>query len=479
MSNTSGAEQIKPTHVTRVLLLIGIVIATCVILFLKRDSTAFHSDESGWIAAGYYYADLLQAKNYDHTAWECSKCYEFGGLNPHVGKLILGLPLEWFGRSASLPHFADFTWDFKKSYAENVTLNNVPTPDVLSLARTISVVLGVLTVVALFYFGSRSAGVWVGAVAALVLITNNLFVVSFTRAMTDASYNLFLVGGCAACTWLHLSTMSRGASNTRLHRFGGVWVPVVMGIFAALAASVKITGLPLMLGIFGLPLAVAVITRRQSLKFAVPQVLLFVVPALLVVYWLNPVFWPQLQGFSLPAMGQEIASLVDRITHGAYQAGSGQFQQINLLKFELTKSVTAFPKLFLQWNDFLKVQAAEPANHWPGNRLLVLHYNLLVTYATFPFESGLLLIGLLVSAVHVLRQLKQGRLSPLWWPLSAFVVHYVFIVLFMVLNWDRYYLPLIIVSKVMVAIGIVESACWLWRHAPRFAQLARRKLERT
>lgn len=59
-------------------------------------------------------------------------------------------------------------------------------------------------------------------------------------------------------------------------------------------------------------------------------------------------------------------------------------------------------------------------------------------------------------ALALRRSLSTREIAPLVIPFLYFVINYAFILTFMELNWGRYYLPTVIASKVLVAVGIYE-----------------------
>ena len=75
-----------------------------------------------------------------------------------------------------------------------------------------------------------------------------------------------------------------------------------------------------------------------------------------------------------------------------------------------------------------------------------------------------------MCSIKVYHLAGNGELSSWSIPLLYFLVDYLFIVLAMRLNWDRYYLPTIIAGKIIVAYGMVEvgrhvyKVTWLSRH---------------
>src|SRR5678816_190410 len=55
-------------------LIASVILVSTVVLFRSLKSTPFHKDESGWIASGNYYSDLLLKHDFAWENWQCSAC---------------------------------------------------------------------------------------------------------------------------------------------------------------------------------------------------------------------------------------------------------------------------------------------------------------------------------------------------------------------------------------------------------------------
>jgi len=436
--------------------LAGIVVAVLVtlaswtFLFTQVERTRFHGDESGWISAGVYSTELIMRGDFDRESWNCFDCAEWGSLNMQVGKLLVGLP-HAMDRSARGRGFFRF-YDFEASRAENVRENRIPPPDILRRARIASTVFGAVCCLLIFAIGYLSFNVFVGVLASVLLATHPLFVSSATRAMTDVHLSMFLLALCLA--------------GVLLSRAGFRWAPwrygAVLGVIAGLACSVKITGL-----VIGGGFVAATLVREHfrgvlSLRDASRALAAFGIAALAVVYSLNPSFWPSRHVFAVGGIAREVGDLSRATVSGelrSYLNANNHPQLSNL------SVVRDFPQLFLTWERFMARQGQRlpESENWRGNRLSTLHTMLFNKHSGFPGDWVFLAIG---GVWYGRRRFWQqtGTSRELWLlPCLFFLVNYVFILLFMSLNWDRYYIPTVIVGRVLVAGGIYIAAVELRR----------------
>jgi hypothetical protein len=161
------------------------------------------------------------------------------------------------------------------------------------------------------------------------------------------------------------------------------------------------------------------------------------------------------------AVFQELRLLSARGMVGAHIRTGGQYPQIRNLVRPLE-----FPLLFNRWDRLL--QSQQNRANWNGSRLVSLHKRLFYDYVNFRGEFVFTGIGV----VFLLRK-KRPALPPeddrsRMIPLLYFVINYVFILLFMNLNWDRYYLPTVIACKLIAAAGLYAFITYAYRTLSEF-----------
>jgi len=424
-----------------------VALASTVVLFSHVKRTPFHGDESGWIAAGRYYTCLLGKGDFDWQKWDCKECGDWGSMNMHLGKFLIGIPLALDPQARSQA-FSRY-YDFGASLEQNRQQGLVPPPETLTCARNASAVFGVFCSILVFAIGCYAYNTFVGLLSAGLLLVNPIFVNYATRAMPDVHYNFFLLCLCLAVLFFVRASSRKNALTSS----------AICGVFAGLACAVKITGILLGSALFVVALATQQLWFvKRSWKENFSLLVLFGLPALMVIYGLNPYFWPSLPALRDPAAGQEFKSYASEL------AESKRLPRQIRIRYPHFGTITRpleFPRQFQRWKYWMSYAATTPLNHWRGrNRLLMLNYRLFMQFL-FPGEILLLAAGIVFVVGKRLPELSgftdPGRLIPLQW----FVVNYLFILTFMWLNWARYYLPTLVSIMPLAALGIYGTGRWL------------------
>jgi hypothetical protein len=470
--NMAGSMASPRRSKTRFLFFAGlciiVVLACGSILFSKIDQTPFHGDEGGWIYAGYYYTNLVIKGDFDWQRWACDFCGSFGDFNMHLGKWLLGIPLQLEIQKPSA--LSDFQhWEKALRQKNKILASDVkePPPGILLSARKSSVFFGILCCVVLLSIGYFCNNIWMGFVSALILSINELFIISSTRAMTDVSYNFFLVSMC-------LGAFSLLNSRSKKHTYLSA---LLFGIISGLAASVKIMGV-LIGGLLFLSLFIYKCFFSPIKKTAfLSHLMIFGLAALSVIYILNPVFWPSFQKINASEIIKESVAIVThyrdiyRDTKAITESPSSK----NLRAFAEAygerypqlfnlSHVFIFPGLFLKWK-FEMNQRARTNDTWEGSRFATFHRNLFVTYESFPFEWILVSVGILSMGAKLYFSLRTKEPTPWIIPLLYFVINYLFILGFMKMSWSRYYLPTVIATKMVVGLGVADLVSFVIGHS--------------
>jgi 4-amino-4-deoxy-L-arabinose transferase-like glycosyltransferase len=413
-----------------------------VLLFSKIGETNFSGDESGWISSGNYYSGLLLKGDFRRENWICPECGPWGSLNMPLGKLLIGIPLRIVSQETGREFSSYYDWG--ESHQENLKGGKVPSTDILLQARRVSAAFGVLCCLLIFAIGYFSHNVWTGLIAALLLLINHLFITSATRAMTDVHYSFFLLS-LAVSTFFILK--ARKKSFVML-------ASSCSGILAGLAGAVKITGI-----IIGGSLFLAVVLYKGILgkmerRDVALSIAVFSFLSVSTIYLSNPYFWPSFSAMNGKAISYELHSLSKELATGKVK-GSGireRYPQLSNLS-----NVLEFPNMFLRWRSYMRDQRAFwKSASWNGNRFASFHQRLLIEYPSFFLEWIFLVIGIATCYSALRSSLSTKEIDLLVIPFLYFVVNYVFILTFMELNWSRYYLPTVIASKVLIAVGIYE-----------------------
>lgn len=424
------------------------------VLFPRIERTEFHGDESGWIWSAYYYTDLLMKRDFDLQKWECHRCGPWGDLNMHVGKWLIGIPLAMDPqtRGRTFKH----RYDFEKPLQVNVAENRLPPRDIVLRARSASAIFGVLCCVLVFAIGYVAYNAWVGFIASMLLLANEQFVRYATRAMTDIHYNFFLLALCLAVV-LH---------SKILNKKHAVLFGLLCGVLAGLACSVKVTGIVIGSSLF---VSVAVLLfHRKKLNFNEIVLLFgaFALSALVVIYGLNPYLWISWKDMQGKPVIQELRMLSDDFKSGHLRFNRGRE------RYPHVYNVLKFPLMFRTWSRVMDAQTEIPSSRWEGHRFLSFHKRLFVEYASFPFEWTFFAIGVLLYIPYFRKRyavltVPQNDRPVI--PLLYFLINYLFILVFMKLNWGRYYLPTIIADRLLIALALfalIAQAVHLLRRLP-------------
>ncbi len=404
-----------------------VLVVSAGVLFRAVHTTSFHGDESGWITSGYYYTHLLLSGDTELQRWEGRSCASWGYLNMNLGKWLFGFPLV-FRASREQPEFGAF-YDFNTSLEENRRRGLVPPRQALETARMVAAAFGVLCCLALFAAGTLALNEWAGLLAVALTLSHRLFIVSTTRAMTDSAYLFFLL----ALVFFAVRFCQAERRSEVLKTSLGC------GLCAGLACSIKITGLPLGAAVFGGCCLYRLVQGTLKMRLVALGGALALVTSLLVVYALNPYFWP------IVAPRQVRAGLTSN-TVSAAGAQSG-------LDWN---SYRRFPRLFGKWKRYMDGQRAAGQSRWTGDRRIELHRSLLIRYGGIPGEVALVPVALLLVFYRAVWA-KAGE-TVAWWPVAWFcLANYLLILLFLVHNWDRYYLPTVIAGRLVLAV----AAVWL------------------
>jgi 4-amino-4-deoxy-L-arabinose transferase-like glycosyltransferase len=452
------------------ILSLAICLSSAAILFSKIPRNDFFGDEAGWISAAYYYTDLVRHLDFDRPKWDSPALDTFGSINMHVGEWLIGIPLEVDPQTRTR-RFLGF-YEFRLPLQWNMAHGNVPPRDILLRARFAPALFGVLCCFLVFAIAYWTFSVWAGLIAAVLLMASSLFTTLASEAMTDVFYNFFLLAGCLALVAFSKApsktlsqTPSTSPSGTTYKRRALILV-CICGVLAGLACSVKITGL----AIAGVIFLAAMIQQyafrapRAQWKEFFLSVAAFSFCALITVYALNPYFWPSWHDFHAQALIQEVRALKSGGIVAGVSHPNGNYPQLANLAQPLQ-----LPRLYFRWRSMMEHD--KKPSEWQGNRFLTFHKNLFSYRMNLPGEF--IFIGLGIFAL--LR--KNPRTAPLGTappeaaspnddrtrmiPLLYFAFNYLFILLFMIDNWPRYYLPTMIAGHLLAAVGL----CAVFTHA--------------
>lgn len=228
----------------------------CVIYVLAGISLVpFHGDESAYLILSEDY-DLVFKKG------EVEKIlYDPDGKNKQYLRLSTGAILSFsigFARDITNNEDPINKWLWGSSWEDNLALGNLPTPQLLTLARTCSALLGAFSVVVFFYlvlqlFGSRLAA-WLSVLA---LVTQGAVLVNVRRAMQEGPKFFFLI--LTAYIAVYILKSLEQMQTRRSHYF-------LLGIASGLSLAAKQDVAPMLLAIY-IALAFIPVFKKSTLQF--------------------------------------------------------------------------------------------------------------------------------------------------------------------------------------------------------------------
>jgi len=437
----------------------------------QRKHTQFYGDESGWMGASFQTAELLFDGEFDPAHLSAIR-RNYGNLNPQLGKLMLGVPLvlysdAYFG-GARFELTTRYNWN-GEPYAVKRALGEVPPRTLLHVGRAITAIYGAVCVLVVFVAGWIWFDARVGLVAALLLLLTPTFVEATTRVMTDVYYNLFLLAGCIVA-----SLGVRRAPDGR-----DLVLAAACGALGGLASAVKITGFLLV----GATYCAAVVLRNLreggSIRRVAKPLATYTATALACIYALNPFYWPEYARIEPRELSREVRQIISG--DGAVAFSAPLPDLLGSIAYERREIVAAYPQLyniarplefpvqFLRWKRLWERQ--EASIPWPRDRsrLAVATRKLALELTAFPFEWIFLVCGGVYCARSVRVGWQARRLSP-----RIVVLVWVGLVLAGIVTAaprpeDRFFLPGVIATRILVAAGLLAVVDWVqkWLFADR------------
>ena len=386
----------------------------------------FMGDESGWISSSGYYTQLILVGDFSHESWEGASLGNWGSINPPLGKLVLGASVRLHPEYE--PGDSEFRgiYRFSQPFEWNASRGNVPLEGTVIRAREVTALYFTASLVLLYFAVLRYTNLMSALAAVLIVLTNSWIVNETIPVLTDPYYfclmfALFGLGG-----WMVESRTMR----SKLLSFG------LAGLIGGSACLIKINGLPFGCAFAGTLVAYKWAVRRPiEIRSDLTGLTVFVVCALVVVYALNPYFWPT----------------------------------------ESWRSVLEFPRLYTRWPELFALQREQMP--WPeSGRTIEILRVLLGEFTVHPIELALFGAGLAYLVFGLWRSLARKHVDVKLVPLFFFLTHFGFLVALMPVNYRRYYLLAVISAKVIEAIGFTYAMLIGWSLTWRFARAVIRRI---
>ena len=367
-------------------------------------------------------------------------------LNAPLAKYQIGLARFVSGHSAE----PLVNWDWLQSWDTNIAEGAMPPAALLRAARVSAAITAVLSLALFFSIAAEVLGPVVATAATLLMAIHPLEFLHTRRAMAESIAQLLAMVTIAATLWLMRVPRDKRAL--------AMWRSAAVGVAIGLAVAAKQNAIAI--APLGLMAAVAVAIELPAvihvrLTAAASNATVLIVSSLLTFFVVNPVLYSQPihAGRTMISMrrslaGGQTASSTAAESHTGLPSMSmrlnAAYEQIFWSAPDTGESAT-YPELVPRAEAYEQSSIARLWNSIPVRLLFLL----------------LTAIGLGAAVVKIAR----ARFSARTWPLQVMVIWLVaetiFVLLFIPLDWQRYFLPLL--PPVCLFAG--GGASWLAEHA--------------
>jgi hypothetical protein len=404
------------------------------------ESSQYHPDESRWLNRAHYLLDL------GHPTGEVWEDRYLTRGQPPMGSYVTGLGLLLQGRDLTTNGPWDFHYGNESTITWNAVKGNMPAAADIQAARRTNAALGALTCAVLFLIVAKLTNVVGGLLAGVFMAVHPLQIYLASIGVSDAVFTLFFA--FAALTALVLATNPTWPRS------------VALGLVLGCGASTKLTPLLVSLPLAGLGMViladpylrrlpvVGAVWRCVSRVDVAPRRrlgwMLISLPAIAATTFVltYPYLWPDPIG--------RTKALIDFRQH----------EMENQARIWPTSSVDSRSEaLHRTWHNLEHVYSSTGRGmEWLG-RSLGQHWD----RQTFDLPlAGLGLVVLLWLAW------RRGIAGPHALTLAVVGVQSGVILAGLRVDFNRYYLPLVLASG--VGIGVLTGQAWSWASA-----LARRR----
>lgn len=396
------------------LIVLFLFILSLVILNKHRITNPYYFDEVSWICEGRVWVELTHGR-LNSDVWTEDLVQR---LNPQLGKYVLGW---WMMQTYGEGGFHVFNcpgWG-TLMHAKGFQDLSLIQKEVLISMRIPMMFAGVFSIIIFFALATLFLNPVAGVFSALLLLFNPLFQLNVNRAMPDS---LLLFWFLFFILFIFLLYKSK---HTLLLDFKP-HISILFGMLIGIGVSIKTYGIYALLLIGGVCIAEYLQTIRKKnslipLIMAALNGIIICICTIVTIYILNPLFWftpmkliwwiPEWQGFQ-----------------SWLQKDDWAYKDIALL--------TAFSRFKVLFAAFF----------YPGKWMNQLGHPI-ITFC-------LILIGLLVSIKKLLQKaiLDRKGLVVIW-----FSVFFVVLLLYTPFSLERYYLPLLPPTLLILVYGVSVS----------------------
>ncbi len=455
-----------PRGWVRLAVSIGLASVLAFVYLRGLAAAPFHPDESSQIFMSRDFEALFLRRDPAALAWRPDQ-----PLAPDMSLRLLDAPvtryligLGWWLSGFTVDELnADWVWG--ATWEENQAA--LPSPELLGAARAPIILLSVLSTVVLFWWGLRLEGWATGLFAALFTGLDPLMLLHARRAMAESALTFFSALAALGSLLLAITCDRLDRLNWRAALAG-----VLVGVLSGLALCSKQTEV-VMLPVAWLAGGLAIIQRpwplRQRLTTLAALGLAVGVGSGLTFWLLNPV----LSRHPVGAF-QEMLRLRAELARSQVEVNGARDPAI-VLRSVPSRLSAMFLQLYFYgapevWDAPVYLEQLQPA----AQAYLAGPLHRWLNRPLWP-ELGLGLTGLAlgVCAYRVVRdrfgrQTRAEQTLLLWFGLTL-----ILLALVIPLNWQRYFLPLLLPARLLTAFGAALALKWAWSRFARSERVPR------
>ena len=423
-------------------------------------------DEGAYLAQSYYYRLMKEGKIND-VDWLHLAAYDY----PNIGRSIVGFSLDLQGYE--LPQSIE---GMEAWYGAEQEKADYSAPEDLSrlyAARWAMLIGGAFGCLAMFALVKQFIGPMTGLLAATLLAASPLYYTLSRRAMADVWVAAFELAGLALL--MHVGHRLPLVGKKYLFIVGPP-IAIGAGILLGLSAGTKLNGAIAICALaIGTGLILAICAPWRSIgptHFAAKRLgfitVLAIISATLTFFIEHPFFYANP---TLPAPSSDFAVLVDGKNRSQVWidedvrplAAKNPYRRLEhmfnyreaVLQEMLTKNrfpEASLPTITDRWNAIL----VQGLGRWSfAGRLPLTPQGAAVV------ASILILLGVWWSLAEGRRRWKMGMLPLTWIFVTWLVTEVVVLSRELTLDWDRYYLDVVVLVALFTALGIGGTLQWI------------------
>lgn len=410
-----------------VILVCSISVFLGIVFVQKSYRVTYHLDEISWFFHTEFFDELFIHRSLDEKVWTSFESFD----HPHLSQYIYGAYLSMFEPSYGLKRdellIKYGRWGFYDLHNADI-IPRTEFHHYVTKLRELNVVITIASLLSIYIlFHQVSKNILFSLLPVGILVYNLVFVVSMVRVTSDAHYLFFLV--CALMSYVQYIHTEK-----KRYLYG-------FAILAGLSMSAKLTGLMLIIGF------IYYCFFRMFAKKSVNDIKeAGIVIGLFFLVWIavNPTLY-----FS-PVRNSFI-----------YFTHRGHIMDMHQKKFPEDALMTMPDKIAVSYCTLFAPQC---------NTTDVGGY----TFPNLWINTTLLLAGIVKSFILYSKGDKKKR-STILFLASIFSAISIITIVILPLNWDRYFLPLVVITTFIQSLGCLLLFNWITSRLKKTPVLRNRK----